>query len=50
MMVHAYNPSTQEAGAGGLQIQGQPELQSNRVSQKQISKQTNKSWGLVGES
>jgi hypothetical protein len=38
MMVHAYNPSTQEAGAGGLQIQGQPELCQPGIDRKAISK------------
>jgi hypothetical protein len=34
MTVHTYNPSTQEAEAGGLQIQGPPLLQSETLSQK----------------
>jgi hypothetical protein len=34
-MVHACNPSTQEVEAGGLRVQGQPELHSETLSQKQ---------------
>jgi hypothetical protein len=33
VVVHSCNPSTQEAEAGGWQVQGQPELQSETVSQ-----------------
>jgi hypothetical protein len=33
-MVHAYNPSTQEAKAEGLQVQGQPWLRSKTLFQK----------------
>jgi hypothetical protein len=34
MVVHTYNPSTQEAEAGGLQVGGQPGLHSKISSQK----------------
>jgi hypothetical protein len=34
-MVHTYNPSTQHAEAGGLQVPGQPKLLSEMLSQKQ---------------
>jgi hypothetical protein len=33
-MIRAYNHSTPEAEAGGLQIQGQPGLHSETLSQK----------------
>jgi hypothetical protein len=38
MLVHAYNPSIQEAEAGKLQVQGQPELHNKTLSQKPIKK------------
>jgi hypothetical protein len=37
MVVHAYNPSTQEAEAGGSQVQRQPLLQSETMLQKQFN-------------
>jgi hypothetical protein len=35
MMMHAYNPSTQEAKARGSQVPGQPGLHSKTLTQKQ---------------
>jgi hypothetical protein len=32
VMMHAYNPSTQETEAGGLRIQGQPGLHNKTLS------------------
>jgi hypothetical protein len=40
LVVHAYNPSTEEAEAGGFQTQGQPGLYSNLLSQKTNEKNT----------
>jgi hypothetical protein len=34
MVVHSYNPSTQEAEAGGLQVPGQSGLHREAVSKK----------------
>jgi hypothetical protein len=34
VVVHAFNPSTQEAEAGGLQVQGQPGLHSETLPHK----------------
>jgi hypothetical protein len=34
--LHAYNPSTLEAEAGGSQVQGQPGLHSETLFQKEI--------------
>jgi hypothetical protein len=44
MVVHTYNPSNQEAEAGGLKVQEQPGLHSKDPSQKKKkkTKQTNK--------
>jgi hypothetical protein len=41
-MVHAGNPSIQEAEAGQMQVLGQPELDSKNLSQ-------NKMWGRKGK-
>jgi hypothetical protein len=38
MVVHAFNPSTQEAEAGGLQDPGQPGLHSEILSQNKTNK------------
>jgi hypothetical protein len=32
MVVHVYNPSTQEAEAGGLRVLGHPELHPDPIS------------------
>jgi hypothetical protein len=39
MVVHACDPSTQEAEAGGLQVQGQPELQTETCLKTNKQKQ-----------
>jgi hypothetical protein len=38
MVVHAYKPSTGEAGAERLQVQGQPELHDKTMFQKKKRK------------
>jgi hypothetical protein len=38
MVIHAYNPSTWEAKAGGLQVWDQPVLHSKTLSIKQTKK------------
>jgi hypothetical protein len=38
MVVHTYNPSNQEAEAGGLKVQEQPGLHSKDPSQKKKKK------------
>jgi hypothetical protein len=34
VVIHTYHPNTQIAGAGGLGVQSQPELQNETLSQK----------------
>jgi hypothetical protein len=38
MVVDTYNPSTQESEAGGLRVQGQPELRNKTLFQKEKKK------------
>jgi hypothetical protein len=42
VVVHTYNPSNQEAEAGGSRVLGQPELHSETLSQKIKLKLNNK--------
>jgi hypothetical protein len=42
---HIYDPNTQEAKAGGPQVQGQPRLQSKIQSQKKKKKKERKKKG-----
>jgi hypothetical protein len=42
MVVHAFNPSTWEAEAGGSRVPGQPELYSKTLSQKKKKKKKRK--------
>jgi hypothetical protein len=41
VVAHASNPSTQEAKAGGSQVQGQLELYSKTLSQNKQQQKTN---------
>jgi hypothetical protein len=40
MVAHACNPSTWETETGGILFQGQPELHSKTLSQKQTNKKS----------
>jgi hypothetical protein len=47
MVVHACNPSTQETEAEGLEMQGQPRLHSETLSQKKKKLTKTKCWGVA---
>jgi hypothetical protein len=47
--VHASNPDTWEAKAGGLQIQGQPVLNSETLSQNSPKKEKKEIFSLEKE-
>jgi hypothetical protein len=45
VVTHIYNPSTQEAEAGGLQVQCQPELYSETLSERKTVSQGGRKRG-----